>query len=68
VIRGCLDAHKQMPFVPEAEHFAAVVLDMPPKVRAFFEYEAPIVSSRQGESIQESTERRLRTSFGGWCG
>jgi hypothetical protein len=54
--------------VGEAERFAAAVAEMPPKVRAFFEYEEPVVSSRQLESDQDRLERQARTSFGGWPG
>jgi hypothetical protein len=53
--------------VSEAEHFAAAVADMPAKVRRFFEREDPI-ASRRAESAQDSAERRLRESIGGWCG
>jgi hypothetical protein len=52
----------------EAERFAAAVLEMPPKVRAFFEHEEPVISSRQLESDQDRLEREERASFGGWCG
>jgi hypothetical protein len=52
----------------EAERFAAAVAEMPAKVRRFFEHEESVTSSRQCESIEERSERQLRTSFGGWCG
>jgi hypothetical protein len=52
----------------EAERFALAVQTMPSKVRRFFEYEEPVISSRQCESIEERSERQLRSSFGGWPG
>jgi hypothetical protein len=48
--------------------FAAAVSEMPAKVRAFFQHEERIVSSQQCESIEERSERQLRSSFGGWPG
>jgi hypothetical protein len=48
----------------EAERFAAAVLEMPPKVRAFFEYEEPSVSPRQLESEVDRCEREERAGFG----
>jgi hypothetical protein len=54
--------------VTEAERFAVAVSEMPTNVRAFFERDESIVSSRQLESNEERAERQKRESFGGWCG
>jgi hypothetical protein len=53
--------------ISEAEHFAAAVSEMPPRVRAFFALEDPVPPHRR-ESAEEREERKLRESFGGWCG
>ena len=53
----------------EAERFGAAVLEMPPKVRAFFEREdSPYIPPHRRESDQDRVEREERTSFGGWPG
>jgi hypothetical protein len=51
----------------EAERFAAAVLEMPARIRAFFEHEDP-APYRQPESRQDRLEVEARASFGGWCG
>jgi hypothetical protein len=57
------------PPISEAEHFAAAVSEMPPKVRAFFEREeSPYIPPHRRESDSAREEREGRASFGGWCG
>jgi hypothetical protein len=60
-----------LPAIPatatEAERFAVAVQQMPPRVRAFFEAEDSVPAHRP-ESIEDREGRRLRESFGGWCG
>jgi hypothetical protein len=60
-----------LPAIPatatEAERFAAAIPEMPPRVRAFFEAEDSVPAHRP-ESIEDREGRRLRESFGGWCG
>ena len=51
----------------DAERFAAAVEMMPPNVRRFFQHEEP-AAFHQPESVENKAERRLRESFGGWCG
>jgi hypothetical protein len=51
----------------EAERFVAAVADMPAGVRRFFQHEEP-AAFHQPESVENNAERRLRESFGGWCG
>jgi hypothetical protein len=53
----------------EAERFAAAVLEMPAKVRAFFEHEdSPYIPPNRRESDQDRLEREARASLGGWPG
>jgi len=40
---------------------------MPETVAKFFDPEEPVPPWRL-ESVEASAERRLRESFGGWCG
>ena len=65
---GAFAALPASPPMSEAERFAAAIADMPANVQQFFLCEEPAVSTRQRESIQERSERQLRSSFGGWCG
>jgi hypothetical protein len=51
----------------EAERFAAAVSEMPANVRRFFQREEP-AAFHQPESVKNKAERRLRESFGRWCG
>jgi hypothetical protein len=53
------------PPISEAEHFAAAVSEMPPKVRAFFEREeSPYIPPHRRESDQVRLEREQRASWG----
>jgi hypothetical protein len=50
-----------------AERFAAALETMPANVQRFFQHEEP-AAFHQPESVENKAERRLRESFGGWCG
>jgi hypothetical protein len=65
--QGASSSTKASPPIPEAERFAAAVPDMPANVRRFFQHEEP-AAFHQPESVENNAERRLRESFGGWCG
>ena len=51
-----------------AEHFAAVVPGMPPKVRQFFEQHKDPVPPWRLESTETRVERERLTDLGGWAG
>jgi hypothetical protein len=51
----------------DAERFAAAMEMMPPNVRRFFQADEP-AAFHQPELVENNAERRLRESFGGWCG
>jgi hypothetical protein len=51
----------------QAQLFAAAIDQMPPRIRAFFEREAP-APARRRESVEERAERERLTDLGGWAG
>jgi hypothetical protein len=66
-LEAATSAESRLSSEQEAERFAAAVVDMPANVRRFFQHEEP-AAFHQPESVENNAERRLRESFGGWCG
>jgi hypothetical protein len=66
-LEAATSAESRLSSEQQAERFAAAVVDMPANVRRFFQHEEP-VGFHQPESVENNAERRLRESFGGWCG
>ena len=65
--QSLLGAAVCLALITEAERFATAVETMPANVWRFFQHEEP-VALHQPESVENKAERRLRESFGGWCG